>query len=140
MDTPTRPNWSTNLPPEPIDDDQELSPTESLAYAYLESALMGQPDAIAFSEEIRELLFPACRRAAQTDLRLRSTTLPNDQRKEIVMAQLWEEVLPLLPNDDPDLLNEEHPTGWDPSMEEDDELEYARTHTEAIASCATTSS
>lgn len=139
MDTPTRPNWSTNLPPEPIDDDQEPSPTESLAYAYLETALASQPDAIAFSEEIRELLLPACRRSAQTDLRLRSTTLPNDQRKEIVMAQLWEEVLPLLPQDDPDLLNEEHPTGWDP----EDELEYARTHTEAIApwpQCPNTSS
>ena len=71
--------------------------------------------------ELMENLRSACRRAAQTDLNLRSANLTPAQRQESVRAQLWEEVLTLVPPED-DPLNEEHPTGWDPQ----DELEHER--------------
>lgn len=85
---------------------------------YLEQALASQPEEIALDEDLRAALRPACRRAADTSLNLQATSMPSAQRREIVMAQLWEEVLPMLPGD-PDPLNEEHPTGWDPQLEED---------------------
>ena len=68
--------------------------------------------------ELMESLRSACRRAAQTDLNLRNSNLTPAQRQESVKAQLWEEVLTLVPPED-DPLNEDHPTGWSQELEDE---------------------
>ena len=115
MDTAPAPS----NPSDPRNGENETELARLTEY-YLEQVLAGQPDAIALDGELRELLRPACRRAARSSLNLQATPMRSDARKEIVMAQLWEEALPMLPQD-PDPLNEEHPTGWTPELEEEDD-------------------